>query len=457
MRFPGEEGAARARQGPWRGRAMGNGGATSKVVVDHDFQFVERGMRRRKTLDQDAVHSVSVKLLQQQPHVPGNGYCLSCTTRLDGLLGVDPRAERVVQAARHMARRVAAEERDVLHAEWGGPDGREPLEVLLEEQDSSLQGYMRQQRLGDAIKGLAHAAQRLVASQPTLAEATVPAKVFGDIHGQFRDMLLLLHDFGFPNETTSCSYIFNGDWVDRGKHQLEVVCLIFALKLAFPALVRLVRGNHEDAVQSDHMGEKGFRHQCVIRLGKKLGQEVFKAANEVFEWLPLGCVLDGSILVVHGGIGNGDWDLNYLRRVERPLNHDALAEDPVLYNVLWSDPIPEDKLDSCGVHDSPRDNHAHLIHTFGSDVTEAFCKRNGLALVVRSHECMRKGTGYEVMHDNRCVRVFSARDYEGHGNHGSILSIVRGPDSFVVQPQVVLSVHQRGNAPGLGRPVPEDE
>ena len=63
----------------------------------------------------------------------------------------------------------------------------------------------------------------------------LPAKVFGDIHGQFRDLLLLFGEFGFPSHRTgdvqSTAYVFNGDWVDRGPHQLEVVALLFALKV----------------------------------------------------------------------------------------------------------------------------------------------------------------------------------------------------------------------------------
>merc|ERR1711879_771384 len=29
--------------------------------------------------------------------------------------------------------------------------------------------------------------------------------------------------------------------------------------------------------------------------------------------------------------------------------------------------------------------------------------------------------GFDVMHDHQLIRVFSARDYEGHGNDGAIL------------------------------------
>ena len=38
-----------------------------------------------------------------------------------------------------------------------------------------------------------------------------------------------------------------------------------------------------------------------------------------FDQLPLACVVGGHILCVHGGVGDGRWDLNDLRAVRRPL------------------------------------------------------------------------------------------------------------------------------------------
>jgi hypothetical protein len=59
-------------------------------------------------------------------------------------------------------------------------------------------------------------------------------QVFGDVHGQLRDVLLLFQLYGYPShqpgDVESISYVFNGDWVDRGAHQLELVVLLLALK-----------------------------------------------------------------------------------------------------------------------------------------------------------------------------------------------------------------------------------
>jgi hypothetical protein len=73
-------------------------------------------------------------------------------------------------------------------------------------------------------------------------------KIFGDLHGQFGDLMRLFEEYGTPStagDITYIDYLFLGDYVDRGAHSLETICLLLALKLEHPRAVHLIRGNHE--------------------------------------------------------------------------------------------------------------------------------------------------------------------------------------------------------------------
>jgi serine/threonine-protein phosphatase 6 catalytic subunit len=66
----------------------------------------------------------------------------------------------------------------------------------------------------------------------------------GDLHGQFYDLLQLLSP-EVGGEPPSTSFVFLGDFVDRGHNSVETLSLLLCLKLKFPGHVTLLRGNHE--------------------------------------------------------------------------------------------------------------------------------------------------------------------------------------------------------------------
>jgi serine/threonine-protein phosphatase 5 len=137
--------------------------------------------------------------------------------------------------------------------------------------------------------------------------------------------------------------------------------------------------------------------------------------REVFNWLPLAYVLGKRVFVVHGGLfTRDDVTLDELRAAHR---NQEPPEDGIMCECLWSDPSPVP-----GRTASKRG----VGLQFGPDVTKAFLDRNGLDLIVRSHEV--KEEGYEVAHDGRLVTVFSAPNYcDQMGNKGAF-AVFKGSD-----------------------------
>ena len=93
------------------------------------------------------------------------------------------------------------------------------------------------------LKLLCQYVSELLMEESNVQPVTSPCTVVGDLHGQFFDLLNMLDSVGgWPPHT---SYVFLGDFVDRGHNSVETLSLLLALKLKYPGHITLLRGNHE--------------------------------------------------------------------------------------------------------------------------------------------------------------------------------------------------------------------
>ena len=266
-------------------------------------------------------------------------------------------AQRVVDVAQWLAEE-AKRAPDSADREWrtmGTPD--DALAFLLGSADREAQARR--------IARLACEAKRVARAQPAVVRVPAPAKIFGDTHGQFRDLLLLFAHHGFPShrggDVETTAYVFNGDFVDRGAHQLEVVTFLFALKVLYPHRVFLIRGNHEFRSQSVGMGELGFAEH----VRRRSSDDVYETIHDTFEWLPLAAVVGDVVGVMHGGVGDGRWRLEHLAATPRPLRElSDPGVPPCATQALWSDPSDSDADMAQGVHGNP--GRGDGIALFGS-------------------------------------------------------------------------------------------
>jgi protein phosphatase len=273
---------------------------------------------------------------------------------------------------------------------------------------------------------LCYAAEQIFMHEPTVLQLKAPIKVFGDLHGQFGDLMRLFDEYGFPStagDITYIDYLFLGDYVDRGQHSLETITLLLALKIEYPENVHLIRGNHEAA---DINALFGFRLECVERMGENDGIWAWTRFNQLFNYLPLAALIEKKIICMHGGIGRSIHSVEQIEKLERPITMDAGSI--ILMDLLWSDPTENDSVEGL----RPNARGPGLV-TFGPDRVTDFCKKNKLQLIIRAHECVMDG--FERFAQGQLITLFSATNYCGTANNaGAILVVGRG---LVIVPKLI--------------------
>lgn len=246
----------------------------------------------------------------------------------------------------------------------------------------------------------------------------IPIYVFGDIHGQFQDLIRFLEMTGLPPKS---KLLFLGDYVDRGKNSIEVIALLFALKILYPKYVFLLRGNHEcPEVNANY----GFLEECNERFSAE-STNVFNNINQCLIKLPLSAVINKKIFCVHGGISPHLNTLNDITKINRNI---PIPNDGLLCDLMWSDPKSGNK--------SWQHNDRGVSYTYNEESINKFLKNNNLELMCRAHQAIH--TGYKFFNNNKLLTIFSAPNYCGvYGNKGAVMKINNDLEcSFlIIQPQ----------------------
>ncbi|CBZ24845.1 phosphoprotein phosphatase-like protein [Leishmania mexicana MHOM/GT/2001/U1103] len=280
----------------------------------------------------------------------------------------------------------------------------------------------------DYILKLCAAATTVLVEEPALLELEVIAHdtlvVVGDIHGQFQDLytsvLCQQYDRRRCNpEGRDHRFLFMGDYVDRGPHSLEVMLLLLALKVEYPTLVYLTRGNHEEEKTSRVYG---FLTEVTTSLGAAAGTAVWSAVNKVFLDLPLAAIVQTLYMrffVTHGGLSPGLQSVEEIASIDRhnySSGNVTAAEDDLITGLLWSDPTNEMAM--------YKQNPRGCGFLFGPSASNRFCADNNFDFICRAHQVAMDG--YFWTHNDRVVTVFSAPNYCGINNNRGAVMVVSG-------------------------------
>ncbi|ABL77743.1 metallophosphoesterase [Thermofilum pendens] len=237
----------------------------------------------------------------------------------------------------------------------------------------------------EELKRLLEESKKVLSSDPPLVEVKGKRVLFvGDTHGDVESTINAFRE-------AADVYVFLGDYVDRGRYQLENIVLLLQVKRDNRERIVLLRGNHE--TRSMNM-VYGFLRVVITRYGERM----YDLFEEVFSQMSYGALVNREVLAVHGGIPKG------LSRVEeiQSLKKEQEPSDPRTFQLLWND--PDEGI--TGFEPSPR---GEGIYLFGEDVARRFLDENGLKLLVRGHEPVQEGVKF--LFGERVATVFSCRYY----------------------------------------------
>ncbi|KAA0185473.1 Serine/threonine-protein phosphatase [Fasciolopsis buskii] len=281
---------------------------------------------------------------------------------------------------------------------------------LHEEKSAETQKQMKSgKKKNSAIEGvteqnllkLAHAVREVFMMEPILLQVPAPVTIIGDLHGQYEDLLRYMKRCGQPPIT---KYLFLGDYVDRGRHSLETISLIFAYKLKYSDRIFILRGNHECSRVNRIYG---FYDECKRRYSTRL----WKTYTDCFNCLPLAALINSSIFCIHGGLSPDLKKLDQLNLIRRPTE---VPDIGIICDLLWAD--PDNNSNGWG------ENERGVSYTFGVEEVEKFMDKCSVSLIVRAHQVVEDG--YEFFADKKLVTLFSAANYCGEfDNAGAVMQV----------------------------------
>ncbi|KAK4890068.1 type 1 serine/threonine-protein phosphatase catalytic subunit glc7 [Elasticomyces elasticus] len=262
----------------------------------------------------------------------------------------------------------------------------------------------RVQLTAPEIKYLCRRVRDILLSQPVLFELDPPIKICGDLRGQYYDLLRLFEYGAFPPEA---NYLFLGNYVGRGGHSIETLCLLYVYKIKFPENFFVLRGILECATMSR---EAGF---CV---------RLWEIFVDTFNCLPFAAIIGDKFFAVHSGPSPGLRSLEQIRTIPRPVD---VPDSGLVFDLLTSQ--PKGSIAVRGLDNSD------LSFTFPPDVVSTFLQKHRYQMICRGHNIVEDG--YEFFAARHLVTLCSAPNYLGQLNNGAMMSVDEaGGISFQILP-----------------------
>ena len=271
---------------------------------------------------------------------------------------------------------------------------------------------------------------KIISKENSLIKIRSPCKIFGNIYGIYTDLMRYFESYGNPSDNIQngdinvMQYIFLGDFCYRGNQSLEIILLLFALKIKYPDFIYLIRGHHEDIKINEFYG---LGDECTEKLKEDIKDEnsIFKKINGVFDHLPFGVLVDNTILCIHGGIGASIDSLDDINNIPRPVH---VSQNPKRFfqmnilDLLYSE-YNEDEDDNLYSVNKLRDiNERGFFVTYGKKRLDEFMNKNNINLIIAAHKFVKEG--FCTFCDDKLLNLFSCSNYLDKENNVGAMIII---------------------------------
>jgi protein phosphatase len=282
----------------------------------------------------------------------------------------------------------------------------------------------------EEILNLIEGVKPVLEKDHSLIKIRSPCKIFGNLYGMYNDLMRYFESFGNPSDDNQMGdisvmqYIFLGDFCDRGLYSLEIILLLFALKIKYPEFIYLIRGHHEDKNINE---EYGLGQECMDRLSDDIRDplSIFANINKAFNLLPFGVLVDNNILMVHGGIGSSINSLDDIDSIKRPVEvvqNVTNNEQLKVIDLLWSEYC--DDIDNIDANIERDKFKKGFIVKYGKNRLNKFLYDNKINLLITAHQYVKGG--FTTFNNDRLLIVFSATNYMNKcGNVGAMITIAK--------------------------------
>ncbi|KJH47949.1 Ser/Thr phosphatase family protein [Dictyocaulus viviparus] len=244
----------------------------------------------------------------------------------------------------------------------------------------------------DEIVHLCAMASASFLDQPALIhieKEELPLCIVADLHGCLTQVLRVFKCCGPPHKKT---FLFLGDYVDRGVQGVELMTLLFCLKIRYPTQL---------------IFQAWFRYFFIIF-------SVWRMFLGAFNCMPVAAIVAGTIFCAHGGISPFINCLDDINKIKRPSIVPAYG---IGCDLLWSDPSVQG--------DGWILSHRGISFLFGSKAVEDFCIKHNVDIILRGHQINNEmyKNGYRISFDGRLVTLFSAPNYMNYKNNSCVVTV----------------------------------